>query len=142
MSEEKKNEDFWYDVEMMLYTACWLYEGSKTDGTPKKYENVYNMVNDNKPEQLDRLFKALPEGHPAKKPYSSFANASDTVRTGAILGLVGRLQVFHDRQLHGKSFSGTVVEALPCIVKNESFLCTDPKLDKNTMQENTAKNKN
>lgn len=98
-TKEENRQDFWYDVEMMLHTACLLYEDLKTDGTPKRYANVFNMVNDNKPEQLDRLFKALPEGHPAKKPYNSFANASDTVRTGAILGLIGRLQVFHDRQI-------------------------------------------
>ena len=35
-----------------------------------------------------------PPTHPAKSPYSLFKQASDTVRSGVIIGLGSRLQVF------------------------------------------------
>ena len=44
--------------------------------------------------QLDTLLEALPSTHPAKAPYSLFKQASDTVRSGVIIGLGSRLQVF------------------------------------------------
>ena len=40
------------------------------------------------------MFEALPSTHPAKAPYSLFKQASDTVRSGVIIGLGSRLQVF------------------------------------------------
>ena len=43
---------------------------------------------------MDSLFDVLPPTHPAKAPYSLFKQASDTVRSGVIIGLGSRLQVF------------------------------------------------
>ena len=43
---------------------------------------------------LDNLFDVLPPTHPAKAPYRLFKQASDTVRSGVIIGLGSRLQVF------------------------------------------------
>ena len=39
----------------------------------------------------------LPVSHPAKAPYSIFRQASDTVRSGVIVGLGSRLQVFQNK---------------------------------------------
>ena len=36
----------------------------------------------------------LPPAHPAKAPYSLYKQASDTVRSGVIIGLGSRMQVF------------------------------------------------
>ena len=43
---------------------------------------------------MDSLFENLPPTHPAKAPYSLYKQASDTVRSGVIIGLGSRLQVF------------------------------------------------
>ena len=55
---------------------------------------VYRLLTLNGESQLDTLFEALPSTHPAKAPYSLFKQASDTVRSGVIIGLGSRLQVF------------------------------------------------
>ena len=48
------------------------------------------------PAQLTALFERLPLDHPARGPYSLFAQASDTVRSGIVLGLGTRLQVLQN----------------------------------------------
>ena len=55
---------------------------------------VYRLLALNGESQLDTLFEALPSTNPAKAPYSLFKQASDTVRSGVIIGLGSRLQVF------------------------------------------------
>jgi type IV secretion system protein VirD4 len=43
------------------------------------------------------LFEKLPLEHPARAPYNLFAQSSETVRSGIILGLGTRLQVMQDK---------------------------------------------
>lgn len=47
--------------------------------------------------KLNNLFDLLPITHPAKAPYNIFKQASDTVRSGVIIGLGTRLQVFQNK---------------------------------------------
>ena len=46
--------------------------------------------------QLTALFERLPLDHPARGPYRLFSQASDTVRSGIVLGLGTRLQVLQN----------------------------------------------
>ena len=45
------------------------------------------------------MFDMLPPSHPAKAPFAIFRQASDTVRSGVIIGLGSRLQVFQNRAI-------------------------------------------
>ena len=45
------------------------------------------------------MFDQLPMGHPAKAPYNLFAQSSDTVKAGIILGLGTRLQVLQNEEV-------------------------------------------
>ena len=73
-----------------LGTVC----GSRLCGENRNIGEVYRLLTLNGESQLDTLFEALPSTHPAKAPYSLFKQASDTVRSGVIIGLGSRLQVF------------------------------------------------
>lgn len=55
---------------------------------------VYRLLTLSGESDLDSLFENLPPTHPAKAPYSLYKQASDTVRSGVIIGLGSRLQVF------------------------------------------------
>ena len=46
--------------------------------------------------QLTALFEKLPLDHPARAPFNLFSQASDTVRSGIVLGLGTRLQVLQN----------------------------------------------
>lgn len=54
------------------------------------------MLIRNSERQLTALFEKLPLDHPARAPYNLFAQASDTVRSGIVLGLGTRLQVLQN----------------------------------------------
>ena len=62
----------------------------------KNLAAVYEMLLRHSPAQLTALFERLPLDHPARGPYSLFAQASDTVRSGIVLGLGTRLQVLQN----------------------------------------------
>ena len=55
------------------------------------------MLTQNNERQLTAMFERLPLNHPARAPYNLFAQSSDTVRSGIVLGLGTRLQVLQDR---------------------------------------------
>jgi type IV secretion system protein VirD4 len=66
-------------------------------GYPPENRNmgqVYQLITLNSETALNSLFEVLPINHPAKAPYSLFRQASDSVRSGVIIGLGSRLQVF------------------------------------------------
>lgn len=79
---------------MNLLKALVLYVDQGYAEENRNIGEVYRLLTLNGESQLDTLFEALPSTHPAKAPYSLFKQASDTVRSGVIIGLGSRLQVF------------------------------------------------
>ena len=93
-----KGDHFWDNGEANLLRALILYIDQDKTRTPdqKHLPAVYQMLTQNTERQLTALFERLPLGHPARAPYNLFAQSSDTVRSGIILGLGTRLQVMQD----------------------------------------------
>lgn len=89
-----KSDHFWDACEMNLLKALVLYVDQGYAEENRNIGEVYRLLTLNGESQLDTLFEALPSTHPAKAPYSLFKQASDTVRSGVIIGLGSRLQVF------------------------------------------------
>ena len=55
---------------------------------------AYRLLTLQSEDELNSLFEVLPNSHPAKAPFTLFKQASETVRSGVIIGLGSRLQVF------------------------------------------------
>ncbi len=94
-----KGDHFWDNGEGNLLKALILYidQDRARDPSEKNLPAVYQMLTQNSERQLTALFEKLPINHPARAPYNLFAQASDTVRSGIILGLGTRLQVLQDK---------------------------------------------
>lgn len=94
-----KGDHFWDNGEANLLRALILYvDQDRTRSNDMKHlPAVYQMLTQNSERQLSALFEKLPLDHPARAPYNLFAQASDTVRSGIILGLGTRLQVMQDK---------------------------------------------
>ena len=94
-----KGDHFWDNGEANLLRALILYvDQDRTRSADMKHlPAVYQMLTQNSEKQLSALFEKLPLDHPARAPYNLFAQASDTVRSGIILGLGTRLQVMQDK---------------------------------------------
>ncbi len=94
-----KGDHFWDNGEANLLRALIL----QTDYDPNKAKEdkhlpaVYQMLTSYSERQLAAIFEKLPIDHPARAPYNLFFQASDTVKSGIILGLGTRLQVLQDR---------------------------------------------
>ncbi len=89
-----KGDHFWDSCEMNSLKALVLYVDQSYAEQNRNIGEVYRLLTLSGESDLDSLFENLPPTHPAKAPYSLYKQASDTVRSGVIIGLGSRLQVF------------------------------------------------
>jgi type IV secretion system protein VirD4 len=93
----EKGDHFWDNSELNLLKALVLYVEQENPDSEKNIGEVYNLLTMKTETELNGMFKVLLPEHPAKAPYSIYKQASDTVRSGIIIGLGSRLQVFQNR---------------------------------------------
>lgn len=93
-----KGDHFWDNGEGNLLKALILLIDQDRTRSPdmKHLPAVYQMLTQHSERQLTALFDKLPLDHPARAPFNLFAQSSDTVKSGIILGLGTRLQVLQD----------------------------------------------
>ncbi len=94
-----KGDHFWDNGEANLLKALVLYVefDSTRSKEMKNLPAVYRLLTQYSERQLTQMFEKLPLDHPARAPYNLFAQASDTVRSGIIIGLGTRLQVLQNQ---------------------------------------------
>ena len=95
----ERGDHFWDNAEMNLLKALVLYVEQGYPSDKKNIGEVYRLLTLNSENELNTLFDKLPISHPAKAPYVIFKQASETVRTGVIIGLGSRLQVFQNSKV-------------------------------------------
>lgn len=94
-----KGDHFWDNGEGNLLKALILLVDQDPHRSPeeKHLTAVYQMLTQHSERQLTAIFEKLPLDHPARAPYNLFAQSSDTVKSGIILGLGTRLQVLQNQ---------------------------------------------
>ena len=98
----ERGDHFWDSAEMNLLKALVLYVEQGFKPEDKNIGEVYNLLtltSESSEKRLDKLFDEIPDSHPAKAPFAIFKQASETVRSGVIIGLGSRLQVFQNKQI-------------------------------------------
>ena len=110
-TSQGKGDHFWDNGETNLLKALVLYIALDDKRTPdqKNLWEVYQMLINSSEKDLTNAFKKLPFGHPAKAPYNLFAQASDNVRSGILLGLGTRLQVLQNKEV-ARLISGSSID--------------------------------
>lgn len=110
-TSQVKGDHFWDNGETNLLKALVLYVALDEKRTPdqKNLWDVYQMLVNSSEKDLTNAFKRLPFGHPAKAPYNLFAQASDNVRSGILLGLGTRLQVLQNMEV-ARLISGSSID--------------------------------
>ena len=93
-----KGDHFWDNGEGNLLKALiLLVDQDRTRSSDMKHLTaVYQLLTQNSERQLTAMFEKLPMDHPARAPFNLFAQSSDTVKSGIILGLGTRLQVLQN----------------------------------------------
>lgn len=92
-----KGDRFWDSAEMNLLKALVLYVDLSYPPEQRNIGQVYRLLTECTDNELRQTFDVLPIQHPAKGPFNLFQQASDAVRSGVIIGLGTRLQVFQSR---------------------------------------------
>lgn len=95
----ERGDHFWDSAEMNLLKALVLYVEQGYPADRKNIGEVYKLLTLCSENKLNDLFENIPSTHPAKAPYAIFKQASETVRSGVIIGLGSRLQVFQNSQI-------------------------------------------
>lgn len=95
----ERGDHFWDSAEMNLLKALVLFVEQGYPSDRKNIGEVYKLLTLSDENKLNDMFKRLPATHSAKAPYEIFKQASETVRSGVIIGLGSRLQVFQNQQI-------------------------------------------
>ena len=98
-TSQGKGDHFWDNGETNLLKAMVLLIGLDQSRRPeqKNLAEVYRILVGSTEKDLFRMFDRIPSDHAAKAPFNLFAQASDTVRSGIMLGLGTRLQVLQNK---------------------------------------------
>ncbi|KHO63169.1 conjugal transfer protein TraG [Thermoanaerobacter sp. YS13] len=97
VASTKAGDPFWDRAEQNLLKALALYVAMEYPEHERNLASVYSLLASAEPKAVDSVFKTLPNSHPAKMPYNIYAQANEQVRTGVIIGLGTRLQVFQNK---------------------------------------------
>lgn len=92
-------DEFWDSASVNLLKALVLYVSVEFKGEECTFGEAYKLISLHTASELDAMFSKLPFTHPAFAPYNIFKQASDTVRSGIIIGLGARLQVFQNEMI-------------------------------------------
>ena len=95
----ERGDHFWDASELNLLKALVLLVERGYPPERKNIGEVYRLLTHCTEKELNGMFDLLPPNHPAKAPFAIFRQASDTVRSGVIIGLGSRLQVFQNRAI-------------------------------------------
>lgn len=119
-----KGDHFWDNSEMNLLKALVLYVDQNYPPEQKNIGQVYQLLTIHSEKELNILFDMLPITHPAKAPYNIFKQASDSVRSGVIIGLGTRLQVFQNQLIRDITSYDEITLTLPGYQKCAYFCIT------------------
>jgi len=95
----ERGDHFWDASELNLLKALVLLVERGYPPERKNIGEVYRLLTHCTEKELNGMFDLLPPNHPAKAPFAIFRQASDTVRSGVIIGLGSRLQAFQNRAI-------------------------------------------
>ena len=92
-------DEFWDSASVNLLKALVLFVSVQYEGEKCTLGEAYKLISLNSADELDKMFKKLDITHPAYAPYNIFKQASENVRSGIIIGLGARLQVFQNAMI-------------------------------------------
>jgi len=90
-------DPFWDRAELNLLKALVLYIKETRPPEEQNLGELYKLLATTNMARLQSMFMNIPNDRASKMAYNIFAQASEQVRTGVIIGLGTRLQVFQNK---------------------------------------------
>ncbi|KHD38165.1 conjugal transfer protein TraG [Clostridium acetobutylicum] len=119
-----RQDDFWEKTEMNLLKALVLYVVKENPKEERNLSAVYSMLSLRDTASIDNLFRTLSSSHEAKMPYNIYSQASENVKSGVIIGLGSKLQVFQNKLVCELSAESDIDLTLPKKEKCAYFCIT------------------
>ncbi|APR02875.1 plasmid transfer factor, TraK (plasmid) [Clostridium botulinum Af84] len=122
-----KGDTFWEQEEQNLLKALTLYVIHESPEGKRTLKEIYTLLVNKDVKEIDRLFSALPSDHPAKQPYKLFSESADNVRSGMIIELGTRLQVFQSQSFQTLTETNDIDLTAPA-KKPCAYFCITPDM--------------
>jgi len=106
------SDDFWPRAEENLLKA-FEFKFLENISDQNTLTNVYKNIANGDINEIDKLFKGVPDDNPARMSYNIFASGSDTIKASVITGLGTRLQMFQNEDLQKLTAESDIDLTLP-----------------------------
>lgn len=124
-TQKKSGKDeFWPRAEENLLKA-FLFYFLQILVDQNNLTNIYKKIAGGDINEIDAMFKGLPNEHPAKMSYNIFASGSDTIKASVITGLGTRLQTFQNEDLQRLTSASDIDLTLPAQKPCVYYIITD-----------------
>ena len=124
-TQKKSGKDeFWPRAEENLLKA-FLFYFLQILVDQNNLTNIYKKIAGGEINEIDAIFKGLPNEHPAKMSYNIFASGSDTIKASVITGLGTRLQTFQNEDLQRLTSASDIDLTLPAKKPCIYYVVTD-----------------
>jgi type IV secretion system protein VirD4 len=124
-TQKKSGKDeFWPRAEENLLKA-FLFYFLQILVDQNNLTNIYKKIAGGDINEIDAIFKGLPNEHPAKMSYNIFASGSDTIKASVITGLGTRLQTFQNDDLQRLTSASDIDLTLPAKKPCIYYVVTD-----------------
>ena len=117
-------DDFWPRTEENLLKAFMFYF-LQILVDQNNLTNIYKKIASGDLNEIDAIFKGLPNEHPAKMSYNIFATGSETMKASVITGLGTRLQTFQNEELQRLTAESDIDLSLPAKKPCIYYIITD-----------------
>ena len=124
-TQKKSGKDeFWPRAEENLLKA-FLFYFLQILVDQNNLTNIYKKIAGGDINEIDAMFKGLPNEHPAKMSYNIFASGSDTIKASVITGLGTRVQTFQNEDLQRLTSASDIDLTLPAQKPCVYYIITD-----------------
>lgn len=117
-------DDFWPRSEENLLKAFMFYF-LQILVDQNNLTNIYKKIASGDLNEINAIFKGLPNEHPAKMSYNIFATGSETMKASVITGLGTRLQTFQNEELQRLTAESDIDLSLPAKKPCIYYIITD-----------------
>lgn len=109
----KGGDPFWDRAETNLLKALVLYVTMELPPEERNMGKLYDILASGDSKAIEAIFDTLPYNHPAKPPFNIYKETGPQVRSGVIIGLGTRLQVFQNSLVKNLTATSDITLDLP-----------------------------
>jgi len=118
-------DPFWDRAELNLLKALVLYVKEFLPPEKQNMAKVYDLLASKDPAMIVKLFENLEDSKAAKMAYNLYSQVNEKVKTGVVMGLGTRLQLFQNKLVRCMT-QHSEIDLLSPKLKKTAYFCIIP----------------